>query len=308
MKILKAVALGVVILAANGAHAQLTLTGTNYFQDFNSLNAGLPAGWSVRTGATATSLGTGAAFSGNAKSWGDATGEFGNCASAVSNSKTNFTGGESATLQSGCTNRALGIRQTGSFGDSGAAFVLNIAKTTGCFNFQLGLDFLMLSVQARSTTWTVDYAVGDNPVQFTPLGTFTDPGTFGATHANFSPGAALDDKGSNVWIRIAALSASTGSGTRDTFAVDNFSLSWTTNSPSANPFRVTGISLANGNVQIDFTGNPGDDASAFTLQCACDAAGAGADTAATITQTSPGNFRAVCAMNGQQQFYRIKRQ
>ena len=40
------------------ATGQVVLSGTNYTQTFDRLGVGLPAGWSVRTNATATSLGT----------------------------------------------------------------------------------------------------------------------------------------------------------------------------------------------------------------------------------------------------------
>jgi hypothetical protein len=90
--------------------------------------------------------------------------------------------------------------------------------------------------------------------------------------------------------------------------IDNFSLSWTPNSTSSNPFCITGIILTNSNVQIDFTGNSNDSVSSFTLQSACRISDACADTNATITQISPGIFRARCALNGSQQFYRIRRQ
>src|SRR6266542_112280 len=40
----------------------LTLTGTNYSQNFDSIGAGLPTGWSVRTSASISSLGTVAPF------------------------------------------------------------------------------------------------------------------------------------------------------------------------------------------------------------------------------------------------------
>ena len=38
--------------------AQLTLSGTNYTQNFDAISNGLPAGWSVRIDATTNSLGT----------------------------------------------------------------------------------------------------------------------------------------------------------------------------------------------------------------------------------------------------------
>jgi hypothetical protein len=295
-------------LFTGSAKAQLTLAGANYCQNFNTISNGLPAGWSVRTNATATSLGTGATYTASGKTWGDTTGEFGNCASTVSNSGTNFTGSESTASQGNCTNRALVIRQTAGFGDPGAAFILNIVNTSGMTGFQMSLDFLMLRVQGHSTLWTVDYGIGNNPTNFTPLATYTDPGVFGATHTNISFGTALDNQGSNVWIRVIALTASTGSSRDDTFGMDNFSLSWIANSASTNPPIITGILITNGSVRIDFTGGSSDSPSSFALQNAGQACDAYCDAGATVTQTSPGIFRAVCALEGSQRFYRIKRQ
>jgi hypothetical protein len=77
---------GLVVSAA----AQVTLTGTNYTETFNSISNGLQPGWSVRTNATATDLGQSTSFRTAGKTWGDNTGEFGNCAPAVSNTETNF--------------------------------------------------------------------------------------------------------------------------------------------------------------------------------------------------------------------------
>lgn len=295
-------------LFCQSVNAQLNLSGSKYVQDFDALSNGLPDGWSLRVDATATTLGTITTdYNATGKSWGDSGGVFGNCASTVANAGTNFTGNESTTIQSGCTNRALAVRQTGTFGDPGAAFVLNLANTHGMTNFQMGLDFLMLSVQSRSTIWTVDYAIGDNPDQFTPLTTFADPGMFGATHTDLSFGTALDGQDANVWIRIVALSPTSGSGARDTFGIDNFSLSWEGNSGSPGTPLISRIELINGIVQIDFTGDTGDNASSFTLQTANQMSDTFADTDAAITQTSPGNFHAECPMGESQQFYRVKR-
>jgi hypothetical protein len=289
------------------ANAQLTLTGTNYFQNFNDLDSGLPAGWLVYTNAHATNVGTAASFVTDHTSWATATGQFLNSA-GTSNSGTNLLGTESSNLQNNYTNRAPAIRQTGAFGDPGAAFVLNITNTSGLATFQLSLDFLMLSVQAHSNLWTVDYAVGNAPTNFLPLATYGDPSVFGAMHTNLDFGTALDNQHSNVWIRVVALNASMGnSGSRDTFGIDNFSLSWTTGATPSPP-AITAITITNNNVQIDFHGSSSDTVASYTLQSANQVSGAYNDTGATITQTSPGIFRAVRAMNGSQQFYRVKHQ
>ena len=72
--------------------AQLNLTGDKYTQDFNAISNGIPIGWSIRTNATAATLGGVTTNYSAAKTWGDTGGEFGNCASTVANSGTNFYG------------------------------------------------------------------------------------------------------------------------------------------------------------------------------------------------------------------------
>ena len=208
------------------AAGQLVLLGTNYTQNFDSISSGLPPGWSMRTGASTNSLGTAATFTGATKTWSDTGGNFGNCAS-VSGYGTNFIGTEVTATQNGGTNRSLAIRQGASFGDPGAAFVLQIANTVGITNLAFSLDLNLLGVQGRSTVWTIDYAVSNSPSAFTTLATFNDPGVFGATpSANFTLNSDADDQSQNVWIRVVALTAATGSGSRDTFGIDNFSLSY----------------------------------------------------------------------------------
>jgi hypothetical protein len=290
-------------LAVVSGNAQLTLTGTNYTENFNNLDAGLPVGWMVCTNAHATNVGTAVNFVTTHASWANTTGQFQNSA-GTGNAGTNLLGTESSTVQSGYTNRAPAIRQTAGFGDPGAAFVLNLTNTMGMAGFQLDLDLLMLGVQNHATVWTVDYAVGNNPANFVALATYNDPGAFGATHTNISFGTALDNQSSNVWIRVAALSASTGStGSRDTFGIDNFSLSWT----SITPLTITSIVITNGNVQIDFTAAPDDVPAAFFLFGSPQAGGPYADAGATITSLGSGLFRAVSALNGPQQFYYVQR-
>jgi len=121
-------AIALLTLTPTVVQAQLALAGTNYLQTFDDLDPGLPAGWMVCTNAHATNLGTTVIFATNHVSWGTQTGQFQNSAS-TSNAGTNLLGGETATLQSGYTNRAPAIRQAASFGDPGAAFVLNLTNT-----------------------------------------------------------------------------------------------------------------------------------------------------------------------------------
>ena len=105
--------------------------------------------------------------------------------------------------------------------------MLCIANTTGYGSFTLTFEAQMLSVQPRSTTWTIDYRLGDSG-NFTALGTFSDPGTFGSTTYSFGPSSlsAWDNQSSAVYFRVVALSGSSGSGSRDTFGIDDFSLSY----------------------------------------------------------------------------------
>ena len=290
--------------------AQLTLSGTNYTQNFDTIAGGPPAGWSVRINATTNSLGTITTnYNAAGKTWGSTGGEFGNCASTVSDAGTNFIGNESTTIQSNCLNRALAIRQAGTFGgsDPGAAFVLQIANTIGLSNLAFSVDLCLLRTNGYVTVWTIQYAMGNSPVSFTFLGTYTNGSVFGPTTQTYSLGTNASGSSSNVWIRIAALTAATGSGSRATFGIDDFSLSWTTNGALVTQPSITRMILTNGTVQIDFTGNTGDGPSAFTLQCVGRCSDVFGDAGATITQTSPGHFRAVYPMNGSQQFYRIKR-
>jgi hypothetical protein len=291
------------------AKAQFTLTGTNYTQNFNTISNGLPSGWSVRTNATATGLGITTTFNNDPVSWATQTGQFGNAAGTTNNLVAAASGAETSTQQGSFTNRCPSIRQTAAFGDPGAAFVFQIANTAGFSNLAFSVDLNMLSVQNHSTTWTVDYAVGDSPSSFTLLGINIDPGVFGTTTQTYSLGADANNQSQNVWIRIVALSASAGtSGSRDTFGIDNFSLSWTAVSPAVvTPIIIVAIVNSGGNVQIDFNGQTSDDPSSFLLLGSPQVAGTYVDTGATITSPSPGMFRATCAASGPQQFYRIER-
>jgi hypothetical protein len=295
---------------ALSAGAQLTLTGTNYWQSFDGIGSGLPGEWLIYTNAKSTQLGTPLAFDPTPTSWANTSFGFRNYASTI-NGGTNLLGTEAAANQYIFTNRALGLRTTGA-ADPGAAFVLKIDNTKGLGNFTLDLDFLLLSVQNRTNVWTVDYGIGSNPDSFVAVGTYTtlgngDGGVFGATHKTFSFGQGLDNQPGPVFIRIVNLSfsgSSSGSGTyRPAVGIDNFSLGFTSALLS-----ITGMAIVGGNVQIDFNGAASDTALSFLLHGATRVDGSFADTGAVITQRGAGQFRAICPLNGSQQFYRIKRQ
>jgi autotransporter-associated beta strand protein len=191
-----------------------------YTQNFNDLGAGLPTDWTVRTGANASSLGTTAAFNTAQVSWADTGSGFKNYASA-----TGLTSTSDLAAQNASTDRALGVRQSSSFGDPGASF--NYAfSTTGEVLDSISLDLMVLDVEARSTTWSIEYGIGAAPTSFTLLGTWTDPGAWGTTTLTFDTtdfGTALDNQ-ANLVFRVAALSSSTGSGSRDSMAIDNFEI------------------------------------------------------------------------------------
>jgi hypothetical protein len=248
-----------VALCAQSVRAQVALTGTNYIQNFDAISNGLPAGWSVRTNATATSLGTAAPFITNTASWALGTGEFGNSAGTTNNSGTAANSSDSSTSQAAYTNRCPSVCQTGSFGDAGAAFVFQITNTIGLSNLTFTVDLNMLHEQTRSTTWTIDYAVSNSPSSFTQLGTYSDPGVFGTTTQTYNLGSDANNQTNNVWIRVVALSASTGSGSRDTFGIDNFILNYAGTSIAPIPLY---IQLIGTNAVLTWSN------SAFVLQTA----------------------------------------
>ena len=217
----KSAGLAVLLFLPAAAFAQLTLTGTSYTQNFDNLGTSLPSDWTVRTGATASSLGTSATFTTASSTWANTTGDFKNLASA-----TGLSSGSTTLAQNNSTNRALGIRQAGSFGDPGASFNFNF-NSTGLTLSSLSVDLQLLSPQGYSTTWSLQYATGASPSSWTTFATYSDPGTFGSTTITASSGALSGmSNQNNVWFRAVALSASTGSGSRDTFALDNFNLTF----------------------------------------------------------------------------------
>jgi len=208
------------------AAAQVALSGAHYTQNFDTLGSGLPAGWSVWENASEVSLGETAAFETNTTSWAASTGHFRNCASVTNNSGLLATNA-SSTSQHAFTNRVLAVRQGSGFGDPGAAFVLQLANTTGLSNLQFSADFLMLDEESRESAWTVDYGIGLAPSAFVALGTHTNlgaPGTI-VRSAYVLPSEA-GDLAEVVTIRIVALQESAGSGSRDTFGLDNVRLSF----------------------------------------------------------------------------------
>lgn len=226
--------------------AQLTLpAGTSYTQNFDGIGSGLPTGWTVRTGANGTSRGTSTSLNTAAISWATGTGEFRNCAAA----EAPLTSSSSTTVQENSLDRALAVRQTGSYGDPGATFELEIANTVDRTAFTLSLKHQMLNAQPRSTTWSVQYSTNGG-TSWTTLDTYSDPGEWSSTTGNYNFGSSLNNLASTVLIRVVALAASSGSGNRDTYGIDDFVLSWMESTPTptiaVSPATRTGFAYTQG--------------------------------------------------------------
>lgn len=229
----------------NSTYGQVTLSGTSYTETFDGIASGLPLGWSVSTGATATSLGTATSITTAPAAWNSTSGGFKNFASA-----DGLTSAASSTDQNSSTDRALGIRQTSKLGDPGGAFILQLANTSGFRNFTLNFKLQSLDTSSpRTTTWQVDYGLGATPATFTmaaATGTLTTGGsTFSNNTININFGNTLDDQNQPVWIRIVTLSSSTGSGNRPSSAIDDFQLSYNTSGGDVTPPSIASLSPAN---------------------------------------------------------------
>jgi len=232
------------LVLAGNTWAQLTLPASSpYTQNFDGIGTSLPTGWTTRTGATATNLGTSTSHTAAATAWGDTAGAFKNFASADGLTATSNT-----AAQSGSTDRSLGVRQSGSFGDPGAAFVLQLANTTGKTSFNLSFKLQSLDTAAgRTTTWRVDYGLGTTPTTFNAVttlpATITTSPTWGSTNVTVTLPAAVENQTGNVWIRIVSIAASANTGNRPSSAIDDVSLSWS--AACAAPTVSSATSVAN---------------------------------------------------------------
>lgn len=219
--------LSALALASLSAHAAtVTVTAGTYTENFNSLAAGTEptTGWTVRTGATSSSLGTAlTTFSATARDWGNTGASFKHISS------TNIASTSTAAEQLANTNRALGITQGASGNmDPGAAFTFNFSTTNVLLN-SISIDLLLLKDNAKESVFEIQYAVGETPTSFTTLASWTSThadgfgsSTFTFDRADF--GTDLDGE-SQAWFRVVALTASTGTGTgRDMVGIDNFSI------------------------------------------------------------------------------------
>ena len=246
----KLLLLSLLFLIAGRLFAQVTLTTSPYLENFDGIGTALPSGFSVRLSATATALGTPAAFTTAATAWNNVTGAFKNLASATAGATA------TTTAQSSATDRALGLRQTGSIGDPNGAFVFQLANTTGKTDLKLSFNLQSLDAGSpRQATWRVDYGFGVAPTTFTAAtttGTVTTGNTsFSNNTVNVDFGTALDNNANTVWIRIVTMTNTTGAGNRPSTGIDNFNLSFTSGGGTATPtLTASTASLSFGNQTI----------------------------------------------------------
>lgn len=222
--------------ASGGGSINLGTTSPFTINFDNIGTVGLPAGVYVKQEATSLDLGNeGTVFNGNfnaGTAWNQTSLGFKNYASA-----TGLASNSSSAVQNAATNRALGVRQTGTAGtggDPGAAFAFLLANTTGKSNLQMEFKLQSLDATtpaARTTTWRVDYGIGQSPVAFSTV--ITSPstlttafGTFSNTTVNVSFGSLLNNISQPIWIRIVALNPTTGGGNRPSSAIDDVVFSW----------------------------------------------------------------------------------
>ncbi|UKT65818.1 gliding motility-associated C-terminal domain-containing protein [Pedobacter mucosus] len=249
----KILLLSLLFLITSRLLAQVTLTSSPYIENFDGVGVGLPTGFTVRTTASASALGTTLAFTNAATAWNNATGAFKNFASA--------TAGATATTaqQTSATDRALGLRQTAALGEGNGAFVFQVANTTGKTGFKLSFNLQSLDASSpRIATWRVDYGIGAAPTTFTAAnatGTLTTGGSsFTNNTINVDFGTALDNNSNTIWIRIVTLNATTGAGNRPSTAIDNFNLSFSAGGGTVTPTLATSpSSIAFGNQSIATT-------------------------------------------------------
>ncbi len=242
--------------------AQVVLSGTSYTQNFDNISSGYPTGWMVKLHATASTLGTDTVLGTAKTKWNNTTKGAYNYASA-----DGLTAASDSATQANATDRAIGIRQTGTVGDPGVAFTMQIANTTDMNTFNLSFKLQSLDASSpRTTPWKVQFATGANPTSFTDIATTptaltTGGTTWSNTDVTVSFGALLDNQAGPVWIRIVAIAGSTGSGNRPTTAIDDVSLTWTNGAattvaaPTSNPGAGTYYNSVNVTLSCSTTGS-----------------------------------------------------
>jgi hypothetical protein len=215
------------LAAAAAGSAQVNLTGISYTQDFNSLGSGLPAGWSVNTSTTSSTLGNPGSFTAAATTWAASTTltDFRNVAG------DNIAFGSASGTQSSDLNRALGWRPLAAATDArSGSIMLTIANTTGFQDFALSVQvFTGNDSSTSSQSYLLEYRVGDTG-NFTPIATYLTP-TTGATGFNaqtFTANpvtlSALNDQPDTVYFRLRG--TATSGTSLDSIALDDFSLTY----------------------------------------------------------------------------------
>jgi len=204
------------------------LISSNYSQNFDTLSGGLPAGWGTYTQVTTSSLGSPLAFTNTSptatiNSWSSTTGAFKNLASSEG-----LTQSSSVSEQQNSLNRALGIRPTGTFGDATTNFAsINFNfSTIGYQVTTMSLDAMVLATEGRVKLWDIQYGIGTSPTSWTTLATFTSGSDWYTQSYSFTTndfGFNLDNQES-IWFRFSSTTLSTGSGSRATVGIDNFTL------------------------------------------------------------------------------------
>ncbi|MGB3005466.1 MAG: endonuclease [Chitinophagaceae bacterium] len=243
-------------------YSQIVLSGTNYTQDFDGVHSGMPEGFTVRRNASATSLGTIETPTLTTSGWSTSAGAYYNMAST-----DGLTSGASNATQATSTDRVIGLRQSSGFADGSAAFVMQLANTTGFNSFSLSFNLQSLDVAAtRTSTWNVDYGFGSVPSTFTaittsPVTLTTGGSTFLSTTVNVNFGSAFDNISQPVWIRIVNLTASTGSGTRPATGIDDVVLNYLNVSsctpPSIQTSAASITGVTNNSMDISWTNGNG---------------------------------------------------
>ncbi len=258
---------------STGAFAQaVNLTGTSYSQNFNAIGNGLPMGWAVYSGASATTAGTDVSttkFNATPTRWNSTTGGFRNSASVNGVTLANYT--SDSASQAAMTDRALAVRQVGPTSttfpgsDSGVAFVFKFIAPANTTNFKLNFKLQSAdTASGRTTIWKVESGMMmGSALTFTPAAGVTGTVTTGGKQLSNNTvtvdfGTALDNMNHEMWIRVVALDASTGTGSRATTQIDDFNLTWSNSQAVSNvaannlPLTLLGNGMTN-DVKAAFT-------------------------------------------------------
>jgi hypothetical protein len=239
-----------VSLSATSGLAQVAIS-SNYTQNFGSLGDGLPVGWGVYTNVSDSSLGLAGALAttnpaNTTNTWANTAGAFKNLAAS-----TGLTNLATAAEQQASTDRSLGLRSSGTFGDTaGNRVSLNFNFSTLGFEVtSLSFDAMLLRVETRQQIWDVQFGLGATPTSWTTLGSWT-AGTnavdWGATTLAYTTndfGSNFDDQAS-IWFRFTSLTNTTGSGSRPVVGIDNFSLEVVPEPSTYALLALSGLALA----------------------------------------------------------------